>query len=103
MSTGETFTFEAGELTKITPAEEEMTIEDAKAEIEALHSQLEAVTNKAVELDVQNKANIALIANFKASSKVIPIVAKVAPKKVETADTTSASKAVANFNKFKTK
>ena len=103
MSTGETFTFEAGELTKITPVEEEMTIEDAKAEIEALHSQLEAVTNKAVELDVQNKANIALIANFKASSKVIPIVAKVAPKKAETVDATSASKAVANFNKFKTK
>ena len=103
MSTGETFTFEAGELTKITPAEEEMTIEDAKAEIEALHSQLEAVTNKAVELDVQNKANIALIANFKASSKVIPLVAKVAPKKVEILEATSASKAVANFNKFKTK
>lgn len=103
MSTGETYTFEAGELTKITPAEEEMTLEDAKAEIAALTDQLEAVTNKAVDLDTENKANIALIAGFKASSKTTPIAAKVTPKKVETKEPTTASKAVANFNKFKTK
>jgi len=103
MLSGETYVFVAGELTEIMPVEEEMTIDEAKAEIVALTEQLEAVTNKAVELDVQNKANIAAIANFKASSKAAPKTEKEAPKAKEEEKTTTASKAVSNFNKFKTK
>jgi len=103
MLSGETYTFVGGELTVITPAEDEMTMEDAKAEIAALTEQLEAVTNKAVDLDTQNKVNIALIANFKASSKPAPKEQKEAPKAKEVNPETTASKAVANFNKFKTK
>lgn len=104
MATGETYVFVAGELTEIIPVEDEMTIEEAKAEIEALRGQLEAVTNKAVELDTQNKSNIALIASYKASSKPAPKAEKESPKaKQDDPKETSASKAVSNFNKFKTK
>lgn len=103
MLSGETYVFVAGELTEIMPAEEEMTLEDAKAEIAALNEQLEAVTNKAVDLDTQNKAKDVLISNFKASSKPAPKEQKEAPKAKEEEKTTTASKAVANFNKFKTK
>jgi len=104
MLTGETYVFEAGVLIEIIPAEDEMSLEDAKAEIAALTEQLEAVTNKAVDLDAENKANIALIANFKASSKPAPKEQKEAPKaKEETKEPTAVSKATANYNKFKTK
>ena len=99
----ETYMFEAGILIEIMPIGDEMTMEEAKAEIAALTEQLEAVTNKAVDLDNQNKTNIALIANFKASSKPIPKEQKEAPKAKEEKTETAASKAVANFNKFKTK
>lgn len=105
MLTGETYVFEAGVLTEIIPVEEEPVVDVValQAENEALTAQLEAMTNKAVDLDTQNKANIALIANFKASSKPAPKEQKEAPKAKEEEKTTTASKAVANFNKFKTK
>lgn len=103
MLSGETYVFESGTLTEIIPAEEEVSLEDLKAENQVLRDQLEAVTNKAVDLDTQNKANIALIANFKAISKPAPKEQKEAPKAKEEQIKTTASKAVANFNKFKTK
>lgn len=103
MLSGETYMFEAGILTEIMPIGEEMSLKDAQAEIAALTEQLEAMTNKAVDLDTQNKSNITLIANFKASSKPAPKEQKEAPKAKEEEKTTTTSKAVANFNKFKTK
>ena len=103
MLSGETYVFVAGELTEIIPAEDEMSLEDAKAEIAALTEQLEAMTNKAVDLDTQNKEKDVLIANFKASSKPAPKQEKEAPKAKEEKTETTVSKAVANFNKFKTK
>ena len=103
MLSGETYVFEAGVLIEIVPAEEEVSVEDLQTENQALRDQLEAMTNKAVDLDTQNKANLVLIANFKASSKPAPSQAKEAPKAKEEKTETTASKAVANFNKFKTK
>jgi ATP-dependent Clp protease protease subunit len=102
MLSGETYVFVGGELTEIIPSEEEMTIDDAKAEILALTQQLEAITNKAVELDLQNKSKDVLISNFKASSKAIPKQEKESPKS-NIEKQTNASLAVSNFNKFKTK
>lgn len=100
--TGETYVFEAGILTEIIPAEAEVSIEDLKAENKALKEQLESITNKAIELDAQNKEKDTLIANFKSSSKPVAKIQKQAPKE-NLEKTTTVSKAVANFNKFKTK
>lgn len=104
MLTGEVYKFEAGELTEIVVDEVEPAVAELEAEIQALRDQLEAVTNKAVELEAQNKEKDTLIVNFKASSKAAPKTEKEAPKaKEEAKEATMASKAVANFNKFKTK
>lgn len=103
MLSGETYVFVAGELTEIIPAEAEGDATSLQAEIDALTAQLEAMTNKAVDLDTQNKEKDVLIANFKASSKPAPKQEKEAPKAKGEKTETTASKAVANFNKFKTK
>lgn len=104
MLTGETYVFEAGVLTEIIPAEDNTDSTALQAEIDALTAQLEAMTNKAVDLDTQNKEKDVLIANFKASSKPAPKQEKEAPKKEQEEEkTTAVSKAVANLNKLKTK
>lgn len=104
MPSGETYVFIAGELQEIQSEDETDTDESALAEANAtialLTEQLEAVSNKAVELDTQNKAKDALITGYKASSKPVPTQGKEAPKAKEPeAKVTEASKAVANLNK----
>lgn len=104
MPSGETYVLVAGELTEI--QSEDITdtnaeaLAEANATIALLTEQLEAVSNKAVELDTQNKANIALIAGYKASSKPVFNNGKEAPKeKQKEAEPSKASLAVANLNK----
>lgn len=104
MPDGETYVFIAGELTEIQSEDVTDTNAEALAEANAtialLTEQLEAVSNKAVELDTQNKAKDALIAGYKASSKPAPNQSKEAPKTKEPEATPSkASSAVANLNK----
>lgn len=108
MPDGETYVFIAGELQEIQSEDEtdanEEALAEANATIALLTEQLEAVSNKAVELDTQNKANIALIAGYKASSKPAPTQGKEAPKEKEPeAKVSKASQAVANLNKNLTK
>ena len=104
MPDGETYVFIAGELTEIQSEDvtdtDESALAEANATIALLTEQLEAVSNKAVELDTQNKAKDALIAGYKASSKPAPNQAKEAPKaKEETKEPSIAKQAVANLNK----
>lgn len=104
MPDGETYVFIAGELQEMQSEDETDTDADALAEANAtialLTEQLEAVSNKAVELDTQNKAKDALISGYKASSKPAPNQSKEAPKTKEPEATPSkASSAVANLNK----
>jgi len=107
MPDGETYVFIAGELTEIQSEDETDTNDEALAEANAtialLTEQLESVSNKAVELDAQNKANLALIAGYKASSKAAPTSNKQAPKNVEVEKTSKLSGAIANLNRQKTK
>lgn len=108
MPDGETYVFIAGELQEIQSEDETDTDTEALAEANAtialLTEQLEAVSNKAVELDTQNKAKDALIAGYKASSKPAPTSNKTAPKPaVPVKEPSKASAAIANLNKFKTK
>lgn len=103
MPDGETYVFIAGELQEIQSEDETNTDESALAEANAtialLTEQLEAVSNKAVELDAQNKAKDALIAGYKASSKPAPNASKPSPAPAIPAPAvTEASKAVANLN-----
>lgn len=103
MPDGETYVFIAGELTEIQSEDvtdtNESALAEANATIALLTEQLEAVSNKAVELDTQNKAKDALIAGYKASSKPAPNQSKEAPKEKDKEATPSkASKAVANLN-----
>ena len=104
MPDGETYVLVAGELTEIKNAEDKKMDSEALAEANAtialLTEQLEAVSNKAVELDAQNKANIALIAGYKASSKPAPNASKPNPAPTTPVQEPSkASAAVANLNK----
>lgn len=106
MPSGETYVCVAGVLQEIQSEDETDTDESALAEANAtialLTEQLEAVSNKAVELDAQNKANLAIIAGYKASSKPAPAQAKDAPKPTEPAPkATAVSQAIANLNKTK--
>jgi len=107
MPDGETYVFVAGELTEIQSVDMTDTnaqaLEEANAAIALLTEKLEAVSNKAVELDTQNKANIALIAGYKASSKSAPTSNKQAPKNVEVEKPSKLSGAIANLNRQKTK
>jgi len=108
MPSGETYVLVAGELTEI--QSEDITdtnaeaLAEANATIALLTEQLEAVSNKAVELDTQNKAKDTLIAGYKASSKSAPTQSKEAPKeKQKEAEPSKASLAVANLKKHLTK
>lgn len=106
MPNGETYVCVAGVLQEIQSEEETDTDESALAEANAtialLTEQLEAVSNKAVELDAQNKANLAIIEGYKASSKPAPANSKPAPKQTEPAPkATAVSQAIANLNKTK--
>lgn len=75
VKSGETYVFVSGTLDQILPAEGESANEDAvalQAEIDALTEQLEAITNKATDLDAEvknltaeNAKNVAVIAKFK--------------------------------------
>jgi len=108
MPDGETYVFIAGELTEIqsedvTDTNTETDLAEANATIALLTEQLESITNKATELDTQNKAKDALIAGFKGSSKPAPTANKQAPKNVEVEKPSKLSGAIANLNKTKTK
>ncbi len=107
MPDGETYVFVAGELTEIQSEDITDTSAEALAEANAtialLTEQLEAVSNKATELDTQNKAKDALIAGFKGSSRPAPASNKQAPKIVEVEKPSKLSGAIANLNKTKTK
>jgi len=108
MPDGETYVFIAGELTEIqsedvTDTNAETDLAEANATIALLTEQLESITNKATELDNQNKAKDALIAGFKGSSKPAPTANKQAPKTVEVEKPSKLSGAIANLNKTKTK
>jgi ATP-dependent protease ClpP protease subunit len=84
MPNGETYVFIAGELQEIQSEEETDTDAEDKDEIIAsLTEQLEAMTNKAIDLDTQNKAKDDTITGFKASSKPAPTVAKTPAAKQE--------------------
>lgn len=105
MPSGETYVCVAGELTEIVaPVDntDETALAEANATIALLTEQLEAVSNKAVELDAQNKANLAIIEGYKANSKPAPANSKPAPKQTEPAPkATAVSQAIANLNKTK--
>ena len=103
MLSGETYVFVAGELTEIIPAEAEGDATALQAEIDALTAQLEAMTNKAVDLDTQNKEKDVLIANFKASSKPAPKQEKEAPKAKEEKTETVLSDKIKNAQTIKLK
>lgn len=108
MPSGETYVFVAGELQEIQSEDETDTNESALAEANAtialLTEQLESVSNKAIELDTQNKAKDALIAGYKASSKPAPNASKPAPTPaVPAVEPSKASLAVANLKKHLTK
>lgn len=100
MPNGETYVFIAGELQEIQSEDE--TDADADAEnkdeiIANLTAQLEAMTNKAIELDVQNKAKDTTIAGFKASSKPAPVSTKTPVAKQEKHEESKGKKAVNSF------
>lgn len=98
MPNGETYVFIEGELQEILSEDETDTIEDDKDEIIAnLTAQLEAMTNKAIELDVQNKAKDATIASFRASSKPAPTTAKTPEPKQAKQEESKGKKAVSSF------
>ena len=98
MPNGETYVFIAGELQEILSEDETDTVEDDKDEIIAnLTAQLEAITNKAIELDVQNKAKDATIASFRASSKPSPTTAKKPEPKQAKQEESKGKKAVNSF------
>jgi len=105
MPTGETYVFVAGELTEIQPAQtdnttNENTLSEANATIALLSEQLEALSNKVMELSVQNRSKDALISSYKVSSKPIVDLGKEAPKEVTKKEVVSnASKAILNINK----
>lgn len=106
MPNGETYVMVAGELMEIQSEEitdtEDNALAEANATIALLTEQLAAVSNKAIELDAQNKAKEALIAGYKASSKPAPTSTKEAPKaKQEEPKISEVSKAIANLNKNK--
>lgn len=106
---GETYVFEAGNLIEIIPAEmaaesTDTTLASLEAENEELKSKLEEITNKAIELDAQNKAKALIISNYQNSkSKSAPILAKDNLQKEETKEVkiSAASEAVSNLKKFK--
>lgn len=106
---GETYVFEAGTLIEIIPAEmaaesNDTTLASLEAENEELKSKLEEITNKAIELDTQNKAKALIISNYQNSkSKSAPILAKDNLQKEETKEVkiSAASEAVSNLKKFK--
>lgn len=98
MLNGETYVFIAGELQEILSEDETDTVEDDKDEIIAnLTAQLEAMTNKAIELDAQNKAKDATIASFKASSRPAPATAKTPEPKQAKQEESKGKKAVNSF------
>lgn len=65
MPDGETYVFVAGELMDITPAVDPNANENKDEIIANLTEKLEAMTNKAIELDTQNKANVSIINTYK--------------------------------------
>lgn len=110
MISGETYVFENGILTEIIAKEEEVSLEALRAENDLLRaenekliSNLESVTNKAIDLDIQNKNNLNIISNFKVNSKTIPDLKKDKEVINNNPQPTASSIAVANFKKFKTK
>lgn len=102
MPNGDTYVFIAGELTEIQSEDvtDTESLEEKDATIALLTQQLEAISNKAVELDAQNKQNLAIISGYNASSKQAPKTGKEAPKeKAPEAQVSKASLAIANLNK----
>lgn len=83
MKSGETYKIVDGSLAEIVAVEDEAVNEEAVAlqsQIDELTNQLEAVTNKAVDLEAVNKSQSALIANYKnAISLPAPNEPKPAP------------------------
>lgn len=101
MKSGETYVFKAGELTEIIPVENDVNEEAValQAEIDTLTDQLAAVTNKAVELEASNKAQLAIINKYKgAGSEAAPSDPKPAPSRTTTVEN-KASVATSNFIK----
>lgn len=107
MADGRTFIFEAGVLTEIKEVEDEVESDEMvalKSENAELASQLEAMTNKVEELVATNTAQALVISNSKkVASASAPTTKKQNPKEAPVAKVSESSKAVGNFNKFKTK
>jgi ATP-dependent protease ClpP protease subunit len=103
MPDGETYVFVAGELMEIL-SEDETDTENKDEIIENLTKQLEAMTNKAVELDTQNKANLSIISNYKGkTSQPAPRTDKAPEaKNKDDKKATNASKAMAGFKTLNT-
>ncbi len=104
MTDGATYVFVAGELMEIVAKAEDVNEEAValQAEIDTLTAKLEEVTNKSTEkivaLEAVNKANLAIIANYKGvKSADAPDDKKEAPKKKDEPKESMAAKAVANF------
>lgn len=98
MPNGETYVFVAGELQEIQSEDDTDADAENKDEIIAsLTAQLEAMTNKAIELDAQNKAKDDTIASFKASSKPAPATAKTPEPKQAKEEESKGKKAVTSF------
>ena len=108
MTDGKHYIFDdAGMLTEIKDPEDDTASEEMvalKAENEQLKASLEEVLASAETLKAENKAQSVIIANAKlTTSKPAPNADKPNGKETPSAKTTEASKATANFNKFKTK
>ena len=108
MTDGKHYIFDdAGVLTEIKDPEDDTASEEMvalKAENEELKASLESVLASAETLKAENKAQSVIIANAKlTTSKPAPNADKPNGKETPSAKTTEASKATANFNKFKTK
>ena len=95
MPEGETYVFVAGELTEIIPEEAEASADDKDAIIANLTEQLEALSNKAEDLALQNKAKDTVISNYKAMSKPAPANSGVKPTNSEAKKVSNATNAVA--------
>jgi len=102
MKSGETYKIVDGVLAEIVEAGGEDTSEDAvalQAEIDALTSQLEAITNKAVELEATNKRQSVIISNLKkvGSQKATDDKGKEREQEIESKKGASAKLAIAGF------
>jgi len=111
LNSGETYVFDSGVLTEIAPADDienndNATVSALETENEELIAKLEEITNKAIELDTQNKAKALIISNYQNSkSKSAPVLAKdnLVKQEVKESKAGILSEKIKNIQNIKTK